>query len=205
MRALARSARRPPPPPGRVPRYAVDHEACTDRPGYLLARYVRIVPHHGTAGGVPDAMASALASDGLLLPGWGWRPDDLRRRGGDAMVPAAQVERRRASSKMMASRSEQVTRAEPSASRLFARHPQGKTDPPPWVLRRGRGFRLTELFLHLVFLLEIGWLALCVLRNRPAIAAIGERCYFLVFVPTIREIRDFYREMQRTNRESITL
>eukprot|EP01052_Picozoa_sp_SAG31_P054227 SAG31_NODE_14317_length_814_cov_1.303497_1_plen_147_part_10 len=27
--------------------------------------------------------------------------------------------------------------------------------------------------------------------------------YFLVFVPTIREIRDFYREMQRTNRESI--
>eukprot|EP01052_Picozoa_sp_SAG31_P030507 SAG31_NODE_3133_length_4638_cov_6.219432_7_plen_586_part_01 len=29
------------------------------------------------------------------------------------------------------------------------------------------------------------------------------RCYFLVFVPTIREIRDFYREMQRTNRESI--
>eukprot|EP01052_Picozoa_sp_SAG31_P045675 SAG31_NODE_8437_length_1452_cov_2.221729_2_plen_53_part_00 len=23
----------------------------------------------------------------------------------------------------------------------------------------------------------------------------GERCYFLVFVPTIREIRDFYREM----------
>eukprot|EP01052_Picozoa_sp_SAG31_P030265 SAG31_NODE_3090_length_4687_cov_4.344377_4_plen_190_part_00 len=29
------------------------------------------------------------------------------------------------------------------------------------------------------------------------------RSYFLVFVPTIREIRDFYREMQRTNRESI--
>eukprot|EP01052_Picozoa_sp_SAG31_P043245 SAG31_NODE_7143_length_1778_cov_1.355569_2_plen_130_part_00 len=29
--------------------------------------------------------------------------------------------------------------------------------------------------------------------------------YFLVFVPTIREIRDFYREMQRTNRESINL
>eukprot|EP01052_Picozoa_sp_SAG31_P025984 SAG31_NODE_2319_length_5944_cov_9.686056_6_plen_159_part_00 len=28
--------------------------------------------------------------------------------------------------------------------------------------------------------------------------------YFLVFVPTIREIQDFYREMQRTNRESIT-
>eukprot|EP01052_Picozoa_sp_SAG31_P016776 SAG31_NODE_1124_length_9772_cov_11.331541_8_plen_70_part_00 len=24
---------------------------------------------------------------------------------------------------------------------------------------------------------------------------IGEGCYFLVFVPTIREIRDFYREM----------
>eukprot|EP01052_Picozoa_sp_SAG31_P056619 SAG31_NODE_16307_length_714_cov_0.826016_1_plen_60_part_10 len=24
------------------------------------------------------------------------------------------------------------------------------------------------------------------------------RSYFLVFVPTIREIRDFYREMQRT-------
>eukprot|EP01052_Picozoa_sp_SAG31_P020841 SAG31_NODE_1584_length_7827_cov_2.129788_9_plen_75_part_00 len=23
----------------------------------------------------------------------------------------------------------------------------------------------------------------------------GEGCYFLVFVPTIREIRDFYREM----------
>ena len=31
------------------------------------------------------------------------------------------------------------------------------------------------------------------------------RSYFLVFVPTIREIRDFYREMQRTNRESITI
>eukprot|EP01052_Picozoa_sp_SAG31_P020430 SAG31_NODE_1535_length_7971_cov_7.118438_7_plen_393_part_00 len=31
------------------------------------------------------------------------------------------------------------------------------------------------------------------------------RGYFLVFVPTIREIRDFYREMQRTNRESITM
>eukprot|EP01052_Picozoa_sp_SAG31_P020769 SAG31_NODE_1576_length_7838_cov_5.738468_8_plen_105_part_00 len=31
------------------------------------------------------------------------------------------------------------------------------------------------------------------------------RSYFLVFVPTIREIRDFYREMQRTNRESITV
>eukprot|EP01052_Picozoa_sp_SAG31_P035625 SAG31_NODE_4326_length_3354_cov_11.627035_2_plen_77_part_00 len=30
-------------------------------------------------------------------------------------------------------------------------------------------------------------------------------CYFLVFVPTIREIRDFYREMQRTNRESAIL
>eukprot|EP01052_Picozoa_sp_SAG31_P017452 SAG31_NODE_1194_length_9448_cov_9.896887_3_plen_294_part_00 len=27
--------------------------------------------------------------------------------------------------------------------------------------------------------------------------------YFLVFVRTIREIRDFYREMQRTNRESV--
>eukprot|EP01052_Picozoa_sp_SAG31_P080372 SAG31_NODE_40158_length_282_cov_1.983607_1_plen_45_part_10 len=27
------------------------------------------------------------------------------------------------------------------------------------------------------------------------------RGYFLVFVPAIREIRDFYREMQRTNRE----
>eukprot|EP01052_Picozoa_sp_SAG31_P049413 SAG31_NODE_10809_length_1094_cov_1.715578_1_plen_58_part_10 len=25
----------------------------------------------------------------------------------------------------------------------------------------------------------------------------GKGCYFLVFVPTIREIRDFYREMQR--------
>eukprot|EP01052_Picozoa_sp_SAG31_P012033 SAG31_NODE_694_length_12769_cov_8.102447_8_plen_69_part_00 len=31
------------------------------------------------------------------------------------------------------------------------------------------------------------------------------RSYFLVFVPTIREIRDFYREMQRTNRESVTM
>eukprot|EP01052_Picozoa_sp_SAG31_P028311 SAG31_NODE_2722_length_5188_cov_6.223030_7_plen_326_part_00 len=31
------------------------------------------------------------------------------------------------------------------------------------------------------------------------------RRYFLVFVPTIREIRDFYREMERTNRESITM
>eukprot|EP01052_Picozoa_sp_SAG31_P030354 SAG31_NODE_3107_length_4667_cov_4.409807_3_plen_180_part_00 len=31
------------------------------------------------------------------------------------------------------------------------------------------------------------------------------RSYFLVFVPTIREIRDFYREMQRTDRESITM
>eukprot|EP01052_Picozoa_sp_SAG31_P029592 SAG31_NODE_2953_length_4866_cov_7.809104_5_plen_185_part_00 len=31
------------------------------------------------------------------------------------------------------------------------------------------------------------------------------RSYFLVFVPTIRETRDFYREMQRTNRESITM
>eukprot|EP01052_Picozoa_sp_SAG31_P025502 SAG31_NODE_2238_length_6119_cov_3.847508_7_plen_430_part_00 len=31
------------------------------------------------------------------------------------------------------------------------------------------------------------------------------RSYFLVFVPTIREIRYFYREMQRTNRESITM
>eukprot|EP01052_Picozoa_sp_SAG31_P010475 SAG31_NODE_574_length_13967_cov_7.512042_15_plen_221_part_00 len=27
--------------------------------------------------------------------------------------------------------------------------------------------------------------------------------YFLVFVPTIRDLRDFYREMQRTNRESV--
>eukprot|EP01052_Picozoa_sp_SAG31_P027347 SAG31_NODE_2553_length_5503_cov_24.613064_4_plen_118_part_00 len=33
----------------------------------------------------------------------------------------------------------------------------------------------------------------------------GKGCYFFVFVPTIREIRDFYREMQRTNRESIIL
>eukprot|EP01052_Picozoa_sp_SAG31_P017866 SAG31_NODE_1240_length_9167_cov_4.729599_10_plen_64_part_00 len=33
----------------------------------------------------------------------------------------------------------------------------------------------------------------------------GKGCCFLVFVPTIREIRDFYREMQRTNRESITM
>eukprot|EP01052_Picozoa_sp_SAG31_P027232 SAG31_NODE_2532_length_5555_cov_2.362170_1_plen_234_part_00 len=31
------------------------------------------------------------------------------------------------------------------------------------------------------------------------------RSYFLVFVPTIREIPDFYREMQRTNRESVTI
>eukprot|EP01052_Picozoa_sp_SAG31_P020586 SAG31_NODE_1555_length_7895_cov_46.107748_8_plen_447_part_00 len=31
------------------------------------------------------------------------------------------------------------------------------------------------------------------------------RSYFLVFVPTIREIRDFYRDMQRTDRESITM
>eukprot|EP01052_Picozoa_sp_SAG31_P011184 SAG31_NODE_628_length_13432_cov_131.456086_12_plen_161_part_00 len=31
------------------------------------------------------------------------------------------------------------------------------------------------------------------------------RSYFLVFVPNIREIRDFNREMQRTNRESITI
>eukprot|EP01052_Picozoa_sp_SAG31_P022435 SAG31_NODE_1785_length_7278_cov_4.205321_7_plen_51_part_00 len=32
------------------------------------------------------------------------------------------------------------------------------------------------------------------------------RGYFLVFVPTIsREIRDFYREMQRANRESATM
>eukprot|EP01052_Picozoa_sp_SAG31_P002531 SAG31_NODE_90_length_26410_cov_175.663981_8_plen_243_part_00 len=31
------------------------------------------------------------------------------------------------------------------------------------------------------------------------------RGYFLVFVPATREIRDFYREMQRTNRESITM
>eukprot|EP01052_Picozoa_sp_SAG31_P024575 SAG31_NODE_2099_length_6447_cov_8.302615_7_plen_191_part_00 len=31
----------------------------------------------------------------------------------------------------------------------------------------------------------------------------GKGCYFLVFVPTLREIRDFYREMQRTNRESV--
>eukprot|EP01052_Picozoa_sp_SAG31_P023461 SAG31_NODE_1936_length_6871_cov_3.385854_1_plen_191_part_00 len=31
------------------------------------------------------------------------------------------------------------------------------------------------------------------------------RGYFLVCVPTIREIRDFYREMQRTNRESVNL
>eukprot|EP01052_Picozoa_sp_SAG31_P016347 SAG31_NODE_1079_length_10031_cov_5.270741_4_plen_77_part_00 len=29
------------------------------------------------------------------------------------------------------------------------------------------------------------------------------RSYLLVCVPTIREIRDFYREMQRTNRESV--
>eukprot|EP01052_Picozoa_sp_SAG31_P009732 SAG31_NODE_518_length_14674_cov_39.604803_8_plen_91_part_00 len=33
----------------------------------------------------------------------------------------------------------------------------------------------------------------------------GKGCYFLVFVPTIREIRDFYREMRRTNRESVIL
>eukprot|EP01052_Picozoa_sp_SAG31_P041318 SAG31_NODE_6233_length_2108_cov_4.439522_2_plen_156_part_00 len=37
------------------------------------------------------------------------------------------------------------------------------------------------------------------------LSRIGKRCYFLVFVPTIREIRDFYREMQRTNRESVIL
>eukprot|EP01052_Picozoa_sp_SAG31_P012291 SAG31_NODE_716_length_12626_cov_7.493973_3_plen_151_part_00 len=35
--------------------------------------------------------------------------------------------------------------------------------------------------------------------------AMEVRSYFLVFVPTIREIRYFYREMQRTNRESITI
>eukprot|EP01052_Picozoa_sp_SAG31_P033561 SAG31_NODE_3811_length_3861_cov_3.645401_3_plen_216_part_00 len=34
---------------------------------------------------------------------------------------------------------------------------------------------------------------------------LGKGCYFLVFVRTIREMRDFYREMQRTNRESVTL
>eukprot|EP01052_Picozoa_sp_SAG31_P054718 SAG31_NODE_14726_length_790_cov_1.234443_1_plen_83_part_01 len=28
---------------------------------------------------------------------------------------------------------------------------------------------------------------------------------FSVFVPTIRQIRDFYHEMERTNRESVTL
>eukprot|EP01052_Picozoa_sp_SAG31_P011638 SAG31_NODE_662_length_13028_cov_3.364529_14_plen_149_part_00 len=34
-------------------------------------------------------------------------------------------------------------------------------------------------------------------QSRP-----GKGCYFLVFVPTSGEIRDFYREMYRTNRES---
>eukprot|EP01052_Picozoa_sp_SAG31_P033311 SAG31_NODE_3746_length_3928_cov_4.375555_1_plen_59_part_00 len=33
----------------------------------------------------------------------------------------------------------------------------------------------------------------------------GKGCHFLVLVPTIRETRDFYREMQRTDRESIIL
>eukprot|EP01052_Picozoa_sp_SAG31_P048228 SAG31_NODE_9998_length_1198_cov_2.047316_2_plen_84_part_00 len=33
----------------------------------------------------------------------------------------------------------------------------------------------------------------------------GEGCYFLVFVPTIREIRDFNREKYGTNRESVAL
>eukprot|EP01052_Picozoa_sp_SAG31_P036421 SAG31_NODE_4544_length_3150_cov_1.620125_3_plen_225_part_00 len=40
------------------------------------------------------------------------------------------------------------------------------------------------------------WWGCCLMRVRS---------YFLVFVPTVREIRDFYREMQRTNRESITM
>ena len=31
--------------------------------------------------------------------------------------------------------------------------------------------------------------------NGHITAMIGKGCYFLVFVPTIREIRDFYREM----------
>eukprot|EP01052_Picozoa_sp_SAG31_P015768 SAG31_NODE_1022_length_10309_cov_9.623874_5_plen_103_part_00 len=35
--------------------------------------------------------------------------------------------------------------------------------------------------------------------------AVEVRSCFLVFVPTIREIRDFYREMYRTNRESVTM
>eukprot|EP01052_Picozoa_sp_SAG31_P033472 SAG31_NODE_3788_length_3881_cov_1.735590_5_plen_108_part_00 len=34
---------------------------------------------------------------------------------------------------------------------------------------------------------------------------VGKGCYFLVFWATIREIRDFYREMYGTNRESVTL
>eukprot|EP01052_Picozoa_sp_SAG31_P013746 SAG31_NODE_835_length_11646_cov_11.142201_6_plen_117_part_00 len=35
--------------------------------------------------------------------------------------------------------------------------------------------------------------------------ACGEGRYFLVFVPTIREIRDFSREKYGTDRESVTL
>ena len=31
--------------------------------------------------------------------------------------------------------------------------------------------------------------------SAPVAPAPGKGCYFLVFVPTIREIRDFYREM----------
>eukprot|EP01052_Picozoa_sp_SAG31_P010354 SAG31_NODE_566_length_14037_cov_32.372148_2_plen_136_part_00 len=42
-------------------------------------------------------------------------------------------------------------------------------------------------------------------RSRKLLLVHQVRSYFLVFVPTIREIRDFYREMQRTNRESITM
>eukprot|EP01052_Picozoa_sp_SAG31_P030671 SAG31_NODE_3166_length_4601_cov_2.360729_5_plen_114_part_00 len=42
-------------------------------------------------------------------------------------------------------------------------------------------------------------------RMQETAAAMEVRSHFLVFVPTIREIRDFYREMQRTNRESVIL
>eukprot|EP01052_Picozoa_sp_SAG31_P010198 SAG31_NODE_550_length_14214_cov_3.054269_10_plen_401_part_00 len=60
-----------------------------------------------------------------------------------------------------------------------------------------------RLLAYVVFLVVF---LLASLSARPTASIYNQvRSYFLVFVPTIREIRDFYREMQRTNRESITL
>eukprot|EP01052_Picozoa_sp_SAG31_P006257 SAG31_NODE_285_length_18479_cov_9.871980_22_plen_66_part_00 len=46
----------------------------------------------------------------------------------------------------------------------------------------------------------VGWAVYCLTPGLNGLwvapdDGLGKGCYFLVFVPTIREIRDFYREM----------